>query len=531
MKHFSSETDDLNLLLIHQAQAGSLEACQRLFERNLGLVHFITNRYKESGLEYEDLFSHASMGFLRALQTYDPEKSGFTTYFTLCMQNEIRKALRHFNSQSSWLERKALRLDADYELDEDGVPFIEMLGYEDPDFGRLEDLDALQFALAHFKQIASNLELRALELFLQQELSQREMSQLLGISQSYASRVLSRIFRTLRYLIDLEDVPKSRLKGVRKEDKKEDKKGVLDVMRKRVNTGHLKYLFEHTTLSNTEIGKIVGCSHVAVFRYRSIFDRGQLSVDEDVSVIPLVQAYLSSLDSENRSKVEKKLSRVFFTDTASAQAPTQDGAKEERKTDLSKESGAVSDTAPLTRGSKIQPHSIPAQSKGVLSVDRSTKFPSKLLPKKAPNEGDTAPKASKTTKTPVKLVDQKAKTKPTATQTQKPAQTPTSQPVEPKSSKEIVQPEDLLTVYHQPAPAQTKTQTKAQTKTQTGGTRVTTENPENPTPKPSVSGLTNLSFSLNQVSLEDLLIFLQGLKGTLVPDGRFDVKVSFDLSG
>ena len=180
--------------------AGDEQAKQRLIERNLRLVVFISKRFENTGVNLEDLISIGTIGLIKAVGTYRKDKNiKLATYASRCIENEILMHIRKISAQ-----RSEVSLDEPINMDYDGNELLlsDILGTEeDMILKPLED--AVDILL--LRQAVEQLPKREREIVMmryglegRQELTQKEVAQLMGISQSYISRLEKRIMLRLR---------------------------------------------------------------------------------------------------------------------------------------------------------------------------------------------------------------------------------------------------------------------------------------------------------------------------------------------
>ena len=178
---------------------GDREAKNVLINRNMRLVAHVIKKYQSSDYEMEDLLSVGTIGLIKAVNTYNMDKgSRLATYAAKCVENEILMHLR----RTSRLKLE-VSFDEPLNVDWDGNELLlsDILGTENDIVSRdMEDevdRELLKIALARLtpreKQIV---ELR-FGLNNQPECTQKQVADMLGISQSYISRLEKRIIRRL----------------------------------------------------------------------------------------------------------------------------------------------------------------------------------------------------------------------------------------------------------------------------------------------------------------------------------------------
>lgn len=170
-----------------------------LIERNLRLVVYIARKFENTGINIEDLVSIGTIGLIKAVNTFDPGKNiKLATYASRCIENEILMYLRR-NSKT----RAEVSFDEPLNTDWDGNELLlsDVIGVESDVTRRLEDeVDRTLLSMA--MERLSGREKRIMELRFGlnngREKTQKEVADLLGISQSYISRLEKRILKKLR---------------------------------------------------------------------------------------------------------------------------------------------------------------------------------------------------------------------------------------------------------------------------------------------------------------------------------------------
>lgn len=181
-------------------ERGEESAKQLLIERNLRLVVYIARRFENTGVNLEDLISIGTIGLIKAIGTYRREKNiKLATYASRCIENEILMHIRRTAGQKA-----EVSLDEPINMDYDGNELLlsDILGTEeDIIFKPLEDdvdLCLLRQALNELPQREQEIIWMRYGLNGRKELTQKEVAQKLGISQSYISRLEKRIMLRLR---------------------------------------------------------------------------------------------------------------------------------------------------------------------------------------------------------------------------------------------------------------------------------------------------------------------------------------------
>lgn len=181
-------------------EEGDEGAKQRLIEHNLRLVVFIARRFENTGVNLEDLISIGTIGLIKAISTYRRDKNiKLATYASRCIENEILMHIRKISGQKA-----EVSLDEPINMDYDGNELLlsDILGTdEDTVSGKLEedvDLCLLRQALKELPDREREIVYMRYGLGGCKELTQKEVAQKLGISQSYISRLEKRIMLRLR---------------------------------------------------------------------------------------------------------------------------------------------------------------------------------------------------------------------------------------------------------------------------------------------------------------------------------------------
>ena len=179
---------------------GEEDARQTLVEHNLRLVVYIARRFETTGIPLEDLISIGTIGLIKAVNTYRPEKKiRLATYGSRCIENEILMHIRKTSGQKA-----EVSLDEPINMDCDGNELLlsDILGTEeDMVFRPLEDdvdLCVLRQALGELPEREREIVLMRFGLEGRKEQTQKEVAQFMGISQSYISRLEKRIMLRLR---------------------------------------------------------------------------------------------------------------------------------------------------------------------------------------------------------------------------------------------------------------------------------------------------------------------------------------------
>lgn len=185
---------------ITQMSNGSLYYKQQLIEHNLRLVVYIAKRFENTGIGLEDLISLGTIGLIKAINTFNPTKNiKLATYASRCIENEILMYLRKYSNVKT-----EVSLDEPLNTDWDGNELLlsDVLGTEDDAVSRPLEDDADRKMLRESIATLTPRERRIIELRFglkgSREYTQKEVAEIMGISQSYISRLEKRTISRLQ---------------------------------------------------------------------------------------------------------------------------------------------------------------------------------------------------------------------------------------------------------------------------------------------------------------------------------------------
>lgn len=195
--------------MIDQAVSGNQKARDTLIEHNLRLVVYVAKRYDNStNCPLEDLISIGTIGLVKAINTFKADKNiKLATYASRCIENEILMYLRKNNKI-----RYEISLDEPLNIDYDGNELLlgDIVGTDD-DLVEQEMMKSDQRKL--FYEALKDLNEREKEILIlryglsnHDELTQKDVAKLLGISQSYISRLEKKIIKKLRNQLNFDEV-------------------------------------------------------------------------------------------------------------------------------------------------------------------------------------------------------------------------------------------------------------------------------------------------------------------------------------
>lgn len=180
------------------------EARNVLVEHNLRLVVYIAKRFENTGTGIEDLISIGTLGLIKAINTFRADKNiKLATYASRCIENEILMYVRKRGSA-----RCEVSMDEPLNVDWDGNELLlsDVLGSEEDgvsfELEKREEREAVRAAVAALEPRERELIELRFGLRGGEELTQKEVADRLGISQSYISRLEKRILSNLRLAMD-----------------------------------------------------------------------------------------------------------------------------------------------------------------------------------------------------------------------------------------------------------------------------------------------------------------------------------------
>ena len=187
--------------MIHMlGTADEPEARAMLIERNLRLVVYIAKKFDNTGIGVEDLISIGTIGLIKAINTFNPAKNiKLATYASRCIENEILMYLRRNNKT-----RMEVSIDEPLNVDWDGNELLlsDILGTDEDIIYRDLEHEVDRKLLMKAMTILTDREKKIIELRLNEkngeEKTQKEVADMLGIAQSYISRLEKKIIKRLK---------------------------------------------------------------------------------------------------------------------------------------------------------------------------------------------------------------------------------------------------------------------------------------------------------------------------------------------
>ena len=193
------------LKLLVEAKKGNEEARNILIEHNLRLVVFLAKKYENTGYDIEDLVSIGSIGLIKGINTYKIDKNiKLATYASRCIANEILMFLRKNKKRKGEISfEEALNYDAEG----NELHLEDILGTEDDivpkEFEDKMDKLQLEKEISELDEREKNIMTLRYGLFNTKEYTQKEVANILGISQSYISRIEKKVIKKLKQIMKI----------------------------------------------------------------------------------------------------------------------------------------------------------------------------------------------------------------------------------------------------------------------------------------------------------------------------------------
>lgn len=187
-------------ILIEEMNKGNENAKVRLVEHNLRLVVYIAKKFESTGLDLEDLISIGAIGLIKAVQTYKFDKNiKLATYASRCIENEILMQLRKVSRTKA-----EVSIDEPLNFDSDGNELLlsDVLYTEEDSVSKNLDLSVekqlLWEAIKRLNEREQEIMILRFGLAGKEERTQKEVADMMGISQSYISRIEKKILDRLK---------------------------------------------------------------------------------------------------------------------------------------------------------------------------------------------------------------------------------------------------------------------------------------------------------------------------------------------
>ena len=198
-----SKDEELDYVL--KARNGDIEARNKLIEHNLRLVVFLAKKYESTGYDLEDLVSIGSIGLIKGIETYKPDKNiKLATYSSRCIANEILMYIRKNKKRKTEV---SLEDALNYDAEGNELHLEDILGTDDniifDEFSFKLDKELLKQELKNLNDREKQIMTLRYGLNETEEYTQKEVAEMLGISQSYISRIEKKIIKKLKTLMEI----------------------------------------------------------------------------------------------------------------------------------------------------------------------------------------------------------------------------------------------------------------------------------------------------------------------------------------
>lgn len=188
------------ILFVERSMNGDMDARSKLIEHNLRLVVFLSKKYENTGIDLEDLVSIGTIGLIKGVNTYKLDKNiKLATYASRCIDNEILMFLRKNKKR-----RTEISFEDSLSYDSEGneLHLEDILGTESDIVtkGLEEETEKKMLHNEIAKLNERDREIMTLRYGLKsgKEMTQKDVAQVLGISQSYISRIEKKVIRRLK---------------------------------------------------------------------------------------------------------------------------------------------------------------------------------------------------------------------------------------------------------------------------------------------------------------------------------------------
>lgn len=199
-------TREEELQEIIKSKTGDIQARNKLIEHNLRLVVFISKKYESTGYDLEDLVSIGTIGLIKAVETYKPDKNiRLATYASRCIANEILMYIRKNKKRKTEV---SLEDAINYDPEGNELHLEDILGTDDNiifnEFSNQLDKEILIKELTKLNDREKQIMTLRYGLAGNEEYTQKEVAHMLGISQSYISRIEKKIIKKLQNAYEIK---------------------------------------------------------------------------------------------------------------------------------------------------------------------------------------------------------------------------------------------------------------------------------------------------------------------------------------
>ena len=195
-----SKEEEIDYVL--KSETGSEDARKKLIEHNLRLVVFLAKKYENTGVDLEDLVSIGTIGLIKGVNTYKLDKNiKLATYASRCIDNEILMFLRKNKKRKTEI---SFEDSLSYDAEGNELHLEDILGTEDDivtkNIEKEDDKKLLYKELENLNDRDKEIMILRYGLYNKPEMTQKDVANLLGISQSYISRIEKKVIKKLKLL-------------------------------------------------------------------------------------------------------------------------------------------------------------------------------------------------------------------------------------------------------------------------------------------------------------------------------------------
>ena len=189
-------------MYIKKTMNGDEKARAKLIEHNLRLVVFLAKKYENTGIDLEDLVSIGSVGLIKGVNTYKLDKNiKLATYASRCIDNEILMFLRKNKKRRSEI---SFEDSLSYDAEGNELHLEDILGTDDDivikGIEKEFEKKTLYKEINNLKERDKKIMILRYGLYGKDEMTQKDVANLLGISQSYISRIEKKVIKKLQQL-------------------------------------------------------------------------------------------------------------------------------------------------------------------------------------------------------------------------------------------------------------------------------------------------------------------------------------------
>ena len=184
---------------------GDMRAREKLIEHNLRLVVFLAKKYENTGVDLEDLVSIGNIGLIKGINTFSSDKNiKLATYYSRCIENEILMFLRKNKKL-----KMEVSIDCPLSLDGDGneLHLEDVIGTDKDvvsnDIEEKSNKEVMINCILKLKPRDRDIMILRYGLLGSEEYTQKEVASMLGISQSYISRIEKKVIKKLQMIINV----------------------------------------------------------------------------------------------------------------------------------------------------------------------------------------------------------------------------------------------------------------------------------------------------------------------------------------